>query len=789
MFVSKKLLTLINPNFSAINNNNLISAFNAIGVEVEQIIENKISNDLVLGRLIDFTMHPNSDHLKICNVVVNEKKYQIICGADDLKPNQWVVVALDGAHLNKDLVIREREIRGVKSQGMLCGFEEIISINHNCVSNYDKKTIIQIPYEYQINQNTFFDDFNFNDIIFEVSISSNRPELNGIYFLAYELNLQFNFNVEKINPTIKSIFDFKKKNNVTIEIDSSINVKYNLLSAKVLKEFNEWKIKLILLNSAIKNYNKYDDVCSFITLLFAQPIIAINKKNILNNLIVTTLKNDLEFIDSKQVTHQLKIGTVVTMNANHEIVSVTGRYTNLKYAIDDNTEEVYFEIAKFDTYYAQRQNSLNNFNDNIAFLLAKNTSPNIILMIISYLKKYQKIFALNEVIPIICQRIEKTKSIKIKNKNLLKFIGIDLNYYSIFLILKKIGIIYFCNKAKLPIYRNDLNTLADIAEEIIKNYDINSLPANPFSYATNNFKLINDSEKYSSFINYLINKGLFEVKTYNLTNKESLSSFNWFTEENEGIEINNYQSKNHCVLRKNMVNSLLEVIGNNIKRNRDLLNIFEIQKIQINQEETNDILNCIFTTNIYNKTFNNDNISSNDYSVRSIANGIFEIKNAKLIQEFNLDKFSELDSANNTYYYYKNEFIGVVGKIKQNILNKYDIKSPTYCICINLTKLSKIEENQFELKKISNFNPIYKSITFSNPNNILLDDVIDSLKANDYINDVTLIDVFEKNNVKSYTLSISIQPKNNNLTNDEINNIFWNAIETIRKMQLIIKES
>ncbi|MDE5651679.1 MAG: hypothetical protein K2H80_01280, partial [Ureaplasma sp.] len=60
MFVSKKLLTLINPNFSTINNNNLISAFNAIGVEVEQIIENKVSNDLVLGRLIDFTMHPNS---------------------------------------------------------------------------------------------------------------------------------------------------------------------------------------------------------------------------------------------------------------------------------------------------------------------------------------------------------------------------------------------------------------------------------------------------------------------------------------------------------------------------------------------------------------------------------------------------------------------------------------------------------------------------------------------------------------------------------------------------------
>ena len=130
MFVSKKLLSLINSNFSTINNNNLISAFNAIGVEVEKIIENKVSNDLVLGRLIDFSPHPNSDHLNICDVVVNEKKYKIVCGAKNLKQNQWVVVALNGARVNKNIIIQEREIRGIKSEDMLCGLEEIISVNH-----------------------------------------------------------------------------------------------------------------------------------------------------------------------------------------------------------------------------------------------------------------------------------------------------------------------------------------------------------------------------------------------------------------------------------------------------------------------------------------------------------------------------------------------------------------------------------------------------------------------------------------------------------------------------------
>lgn len=791
MFVSKKLLSLINSNFSTINNNNLISAFNAIGVEVEKIIENKVSNDLVLGRLIDFSPHPNSDHLNICDVVVNEKKYKIVCGAKNLKQNQWVVVALNGARVNKNIIIQEREIRGIKSEGMLCGLEEIISVNHEFVSKYDKETIIQIPYEYPINQNTFFEDFNFNDVIFEVSIPSNRPELNGIYFLAYELNLQFNFNVEKINPIAKSIFSLKNNKNdvIKVQIDQIIDIKYNLINAKLLKEFNEWKIKLILINSSIKNINRYEDVCAFITLLFAQPIIAIDKKNILNNVIVTTLKNDMEMIDSKQITHQLKTGTIVTMNANHEIISITGKYVNSKYAPSQESNDIYFEIAKLDYVQAQKQNSLNNFNDNLSLLSAKEISPNVILLLASYLKKYQKLFGINNFIPIVTQKLEKQKQIKIKNKELIKFIGINLNYYSIFLILKKIGIRYFCNKAKLPIYRNDLKTIADIAEEIIKSYDINNVPATPIAYEINTFKPTNDFNKYQLIIEYLINKGLYETKTYNLTNKESVDKFNWFVENDNVIEISNYQSKNHSVLRKNIVHQLLEVIKNNIKHNRDLLNIFEIQKIQVSEDETNEILNCIFTTDIYNKSFNDDLISNNDYSVRAIANGIFETQNIKLNQEFNLDKFNEIDNVNNTYYYHKNEMIGFVGKINQDVLNKYEIKFPTYCICINLTKLNLVEKNKFELKKNSNFNPIYKSITFTNPNNILLDNVFDLLKENEFINDVKLIDIFEKDSVKSYTLSLAIQPKENNLTNEQINSIFWNAIEIIRKMQLVIKES
>ena len=56
------------------------------------------------------------------------------------------------------------------------------------------------------------------------------------------------------------------------------------------------------------------------------------------------------------------------------------------------------------------------------------------------------------------------------------------------------------------------------------------------------------------------------------------------------------------------------------------------------------------------------------------------------------------------------------------------------------------------------------------------------------ITKISLTDVFEKDAIKSYTITIKIQPQNKNLTNDEINQLFQNAIITLRNQKLVVKE-
>ena len=95
------------------------------GINVEKVITNHIDN-LVVGEVVDCVNHPDSDHLHVCQVAVSENDVlQIVCGAPNVRKGLKVVVALVGAVLPGDFVIKKSKIRGVESNGMLCALYEL----------------------------------------------------------------------------------------------------------------------------------------------------------------------------------------------------------------------------------------------------------------------------------------------------------------------------------------------------------------------------------------------------------------------------------------------------------------------------------------------------------------------------------------------------------------------------------------------------------------------------------------------------------------------------------------
>lgn len=94
----------------------------------EQVLDLQLdqSQSFVIGLVESKEKHPNADKLSVCQVRVGkEEMVQIVCGAPNVDAGQKVVVALESAVMPSGLVIKQTQLRGVESKGMICSAKEL----------------------------------------------------------------------------------------------------------------------------------------------------------------------------------------------------------------------------------------------------------------------------------------------------------------------------------------------------------------------------------------------------------------------------------------------------------------------------------------------------------------------------------------------------------------------------------------------------------------------------------------------------------------------------------------
>ncbi|MGM0843891.1 MAG: YtpR family tRNA-binding protein [Bacillota bacterium] len=91
----------------------------------DEVLEADFSPKFVVGFVQEKEKHPNADKLSVCKVDVGEETLQIVCGAPNIDSGQKVVVAKVGAVMPGGMLIKDAELRGVASSGMICSAKEL----------------------------------------------------------------------------------------------------------------------------------------------------------------------------------------------------------------------------------------------------------------------------------------------------------------------------------------------------------------------------------------------------------------------------------------------------------------------------------------------------------------------------------------------------------------------------------------------------------------------------------------------------------------------------------------
>ncbi|MBI2877854.1 MAG: phenylalanine--tRNA ligase subunit beta [Candidatus Tectomicrobia bacterium] len=153
-----------------------------VGLEVEGLSELGQEYDkVVVGEILEIQPHGQVESLKLCRVDVHDGRgwLEIVCGAPNLSPGDRVPVALPGAVLEGNVEIRVAQIKGRRSEGMICSQTEL-GLGEGAYG------AMILPQETPVGQ-PLADALGLKDTVLEVNVTPNRSDCLSILGIAREV--------------------------------------------------------------------------------------------------------------------------------------------------------------------------------------------------------------------------------------------------------------------------------------------------------------------------------------------------------------------------------------------------------------------------------------------------------------------------------------------------------------------------------------------------------------------------------------------------------------------------
>lgn len=753
-----------------------------VGNEYDAITEVCPATNLVVGRVVSTHPHPDSDHLNVCEVDLGDKIYQIVCGAPNVHENQKVIVSKVGAKLPGG-EIKKSVIRGVESNGMICSLAEL-GLESKYVTEEDKKGIHVLPENAPVGVDAK-EYLGFDDIYVDYELTANRSDLLNMLGVAYEVSAIYD---KKVNIPEVDIKETKENTSSLISIDCETE-NCKAYTARIVKNVTIGEspefIKSRLMSSGIRPINNVVDISNYVMMEYGQPLHFFDLDKINGKIIVRQAHDGEELVTLDGNKRILKSSDIVIADEVHAI-ALAGVMGGLDTEVTKDTKNILIESAIFNPYNI-RYTSKEILRSEASIRYEKGIDPNRCKPALNraayLLSKYANGEILSGIVGFNDYNLED-KVIEITSSKINKVLGMEVSVNEIGDIFRRLGFVYsFSNdtfKVSVPTRRLDINIKEDLIEEVgrIHSYKnmIGTLPVTSIRKGKylSKYKYIKDIK------NRLMALGLDETINYSLVNKDEIKLFN--NEEHGNVLVASPLTEDKCIMRHNIVPSLIKVCEYNFKRGIKDVNIFETSKVYYKDEDYKEVNKLAFlSSGEYLSCDWNNKVNVDFYVVKGMLENLLSYLG--LIKRYKLDTSKVLKDMHpymSASILVDNIDIGYIGKVHPSI-SKKDI----YVCELNIDKLFDIAISPIKAKDAPKYPSVVKDMAFILDNDIPAGSIISSItkKGGKIISNVQVFDVF--NDIlpkkKSVAFKITFQDINKTLTEDEVIKTFNDIISYIEK--------
>ncbi|MDV8112566.1 phenylalanine--tRNA ligase subunit beta [Paraclostridium bifermentans] len=746
------------------------------GSKVEKVeFFGKETNGVEVCKILEIEQHPDADRLKVTKVEVADGQIlQIVTNATNINVGDYVPVARIGAVLPGDFKIKKGKLRGVLSEGMFCGAEEL-TIPSQYVEEHKKDGIYILDHQdsFELGMDVR-EALGINDALIEFEITSNRPDCRSIIGIAREAAVTLGKELKYPQITVNGSDEEMK---FEIDVQTELCKRY---CGKVIKDVkvgpSPYWMQRRLIEAGMRPINNIVDITNYVMLELGQPLHAFDLEDIKYDKMIVKLAQEGEKFTTLDGVQRTLTSDMLVIGNQDKTLDLAGIMGGENSEVKDNTTSIFLEGASFakeniratSKKLGLRTEASSRFEKGIDVNLTE-AAVNRACQLIEELGCGTVLNGMLDYYP----KKEEVQKITANPERINKLLGVNVPMDQFINILERLE--FKCNlissdklELEVPSFRLDICEDADILEEVARIYGYENIPSatlegNATAGVKTNKQKFMDNVKSNS-----IAVGLNEILTYSFVSPRGVDKLNLAEddERREFVKIINPLGEETSVMRTTLIPNMLDVISTNLSHKVEEVYAFECGNTFRPQEglpvETKKL-----SIGMYGKEVD-----------------FFSIKGAveTILTNVGFDRYEvEPETKNLTFHpgrcaklVYNNICIGTFGELHPDVLENYDLNQRVYVAEIDIDLVFENLNNSKVYNPLPKYPATTRDIALLVKDEVFVKQIEDIIKANgsDILESYQLFDVYKGAQIeeghKSIAYSITYRSKDKTLTDEDV---------------------
>lgn len=543
------------------------------GLEVEGITS-LYAEGVVVGEVVSVEPHPRGQNLKVCQVQVGEKVHTTVCGAPNVAVGMRVPYALPGARLFGDVTVKETEIRGVKSAGVILSREEL---------GLEEKSagVWELPPETPLGAELSA-LLELPDLVLDLKITSNRPDLLGVYGLAREFSALFGTELRELSLEFPEAGP-KAEELTSVEVESGEDCPRYV--ARIIQGVSAGPSPLLvmarLLKCGMRPISLVVDLTNYVMLEVGHPLHAFDQARLWEGRIVVRRAREGETIRTLDGVERPLSPEVLVIADGKRPVAIAGVMGGEETEVSEGTKDVLLEAASFSPARVRRGSRLLGLRTEASLRFERGLSPEgadlASRRFCALLAKFQGGRVARGAVDVYLRRPTPC-TIVLRKSRIPGFLGAEVPADFVVSRLSRQGLRLEDKgdswHVEIPPFRPDLSREEDLLEEVARLYGYDRIPELAPAVSPRVGKKDPEEEFADRVRKILAGLGLCEAYTFPLV-----------PEKEAEVLLRNPMAQGQEGLRKSLFPGLLSAVEANASAQVPGVALFEVGKVFLSGEE------------------------------------------------------------------------------------------------------------------------------------------------------------------------------------------------------------